>query len=122
MLSFVWPWTDPGCVGWGYALVLASLCVIAILVGVVNRTARLLQTYYVEARWPGIVHREEMGPGTICGPCGHHLAVHDRATGRCCHGTPLDRLAVVIALPMPLLLRDMLQQAGCPCRLQVKRP
>ncbi|NYH51316.1 hypothetical protein HNR06_000905 [Nocardiopsis arvandica] len=121
MFDIAWSAFDLGCVEWEYALTLTVLCVTATLVGIVNRTSRLLQTYYVEARWPGVVHREETGPGTVCGLCGHHLAVHDRATGRCCYGTPLDHLAMVIALPMPLVLRDMLQQTGCPCRLNGKR-
>jgi hypothetical protein len=116
------PGFDLGYVEWEYALVLAVLCVTVTLVGVVNRTSRLLRAYYVQNRWPGVVHREETGPGTVCGLCGHHLSVHDRATGRCCHGTPLDHLALVIALPMPLLVRDMVQQAGCPCRLNTRRP
>ncbi|WP_159944934.1 hypothetical protein [Nocardiopsis sp. FR6] len=121
MLDVVWNLIAPGCVEWGYTLTLAVLCVIATLVGIVNRASRLLRTYYVQARWPGVVHREETGPGTVCGLCGHHLAVHDRATGRCCHGTPIDHLAMVIALPLPLAVRGMLQQAGCPCRLNTRR-
>ncbi|MCY9785166.1 hypothetical protein KIK06_14875 [Nocardiopsis sp. EMB25] len=117
MFDGMWPWTDLGCVEWEYTVVLVALCVTVTLVGVVNRTHRLLRTYYVQNRWPGIVHREDKGPGTVCGVCGHHLAVHDAVTGRCCHGTPLDHLAVIIALPLPLLVRDMVQEAGCACRL-----
>lgn len=113
---------DPGCLEWEYALVLTTLCVILSLVGIVNRTRRLLDTYYVRGAWPGMLHPSEKGPGTLCGVCGHHLTVHDRATGRCCYGTPLDHLATIIALPVPLLVRDMLQKAGCPCRLSGSRP
>ncbi|MEE2038921.1 hypothetical protein Q8791_17015 [Nocardiopsis sp. CT-R113] len=112
---------DLGCAEWEYTLTLIALCVGATLVGIVNRTSRLLDTYYVRGDWPGIVHREDTGPGTVCGPCGHHLAVHDRATGRCCHGTPLDHLALIIALPMPLMFRDLVQAPGCPCRLKGRR-
>ncbi|OLT24911.1 hypothetical protein BJF83_23575 [Nocardiopsis sp. CNR-923] len=121
MLDGMWPWPGLGCVEWEYTLVLSALCVTVTLVGVVNRAHRLLRTYYLANRWPGVVHREDTGPGTVCGECGHRLAVHDAATGRCCHGTPLGHLAVIIALPLPLLVRDMVQEAGCPCRLQEPR-
>ncbi|WDZ90559.1 hypothetical protein [Nocardiopsis sp. HUAS JQ3] len=122
MFDVAWTVFDLDCLEWEYALALTGLCVTVTLIGIVNRTSHLLSTYYVRGQWPGMVHHDERGPGTICGPCGHHLAAHDRATGRCCHGTPLDHLAMIIALPMPLLVRDMLQQAGCPCRLKGKRP
>lgn len=121
MFAVAWTVLDPGCVEWKYALTLTTLCVTATLIGTVNRTSRLLDTYYVRGQWPGLFHPSERGPGTLCGQCGHHLTVHDRATGRCCHGTPIDHLAMIIALPMPLLLRDLLQQKGCPCHLTTKR-
>ncbi|WP_159944606.1 hypothetical protein [Nocardiopsis sp. FR6] len=121
MFDVAWSFFGLDCVEWEYTLTLTALCVTTTLVGIVNRTSRLLNTYYVRGDWPGMVHYSERGPGTLCGVCGHHLAVHDRATGRCCHGIPLDHLAMVIALPMPLLLREVLQQAGCPCRLSGKR-
>ncbi|WP_051415677.1 hypothetical protein [Nocardiopsis sp. CNT312] len=121
MLNGIWPWNTTACVGWDYTLALTGLCVTLALVGTVNRARRLLQDYYVDDGWPGMVHRSERGPGTVCG-CGHHLAVHDKRTGRCCHGIGLDRLALLLALPFPPLVRDMLQEAGCSCRREVHRP
>ena len=122
MSDVVWAALDPECPGWAYAMVLATLCVTATLVGVVNRTHRLLRAYYLEGDWPGMVQHDERGPGTCCEVCGHHLSVHDRGTGRCCYGTPLERVAIILALPLPLLVRDMLQQAGCPCHRIGQRP
>ena len=102
------------CEGLGYAVVLAALCVTATLIGVVNRTNRLLRAYFIDGDWSELVHHP--GPGARCDACGHHLGVHDRSTGRCCYGTAQEHLAVLIALPLPPLVRDMLQQAGCSCR------
>ncbi|MGW5878801.1 hypothetical protein ACWFMI_19865 [Nocardiopsis terrae] len=117
--------THLGCVSWEQALILTAgvsgACVVAILFGILTRTHRLLHTYYVRGGWPGMVHHTEKGPQAVCGVCGHHLAVHDRSTGRCCHGTPMDLLAVCIALPLPLPVRAFVQQAGCPCRLRPDR-
>lgn len=114
--------TDPAHLGWEHLLLLVAglcgACVIATLYGTITRAHRLLQTYYVRGDWPGMVHHTETGPGTVCGACGHHLAVHDRATGRCWHGTPMDFLAVCIALPLPRRVRALAQQPGCPCRLR----
>ncbi len=109
------------CPDWGTALLLAGACVLVTLAGTVARTARLLDRYYVQGDWPGMVHHSERGPGTLCGHCGHHLTAHDRATGRCCHSLPLDRLAAIITLPMPLPLRGLVQRAGCPCRIGHRR-
>lgn len=103
------------CQGLGHAVVLAALCVTATLVGVVNRTHRLLNAYFIEGEWPGITRETGPGLGTRCHGCGHHLSMHDHATGRCCYGTPLGHVAIILALPLPLLVRDMLQQAGCSC-------
>lgn len=115
MFDAVWPWTGLGCVEWGYALTLAGLCVSATLVGVVNRTSRLLRAYYAGGHWPGMAHYAERGPAAVCG-CGHHLSVHDPGTGRCCHGLAVDHLALLVTLPLPPLLREMAQRPGCPCR------
>ncbi|GAA1115405.1 hypothetical protein NE857_26055 [Nocardiopsis exhalans] len=99
------------------AVALCGASVAATLCGLTVRAHRLLQTYYVRGDWPGMVHLTEKGPGTVCGVCGHHLSVHDRFTGQCCHGTPMGLLAVCIALPLPRPVRALAQRAGCGCRL-----
>lgn len=100
------------------ALALSGTSTLFVLLGTLSRTHRLLQIYYVRGDWPGMVHHTEKGPGTVCGACGHHLAVHDRFTGRCCYGTPMELLAVCIALPLPRRVRTLVQQPGCACQLR----
>ena len=111
-----------GCVSGKQALALtfgaSGVCVATTVFGFITRAHRLLGTYYRAGDWPGREHCAGTGPGTLCGVCGHPLAAHDRATGRCCHGTPMELLAVCIALPLPRSVRATVQQSGCPCRLR----
>jgi hypothetical protein len=113
--------TELGYVEWGYALVLVVLTSTAAVVGVINRLGRLIQRYYVDGDWPGLAHYRDLSTRAVC-RCGHHLSVHDADTGRCCHGLPLDHLATVIALPLPPLVRDLMQRPGCPCVRPARTP
>lgn len=118
MFDLVYPYltTQLGCVSRETAL--CTVSVVVTLFGTTARAHRLLNTYYVRGDWPGMVHLDEKGPGAVCGVCGHHLSVHDRSTGRCCYGTPMEVLAVCIALPLPRRVRALVQKPGCACRLR----
>lgn len=91
---------------------------ILIVCPLILRVHALLRMIVLPSAWPGMVHFTENGPGTSCESCGHHLAAHDRATGRCCHGTSLDVIAVWIVLPLPRAVRALMQRDGCKCRLR----